>query len=56
MTSFKGAYSLPSFPREATQLLAPGPNTLGELTPIVLHYLWVCMCVCVPYLYPVCLV
>ena len=47
MTGLKGAYSLPLFPREDTQLLAPGLNTLGEPTPIVPHYLYVCVCVCV---------
>ena len=50
MTGFKGAYSLPLFPREDNQLLTPGPYTLGELTPIVPHYL----CVCVRVFYPVC--
>jgi len=51
VTSFKGAYSLPSFPREATQLLAPGPNTFGELSPIVPRYLCVCVRVSL-FLYP----
>ena len=53
VTGLTGEYSLPLFPREATQLLAPGLHTLGELSPIVLHYLCVCMCVRVFYLYPV---
>ena len=64
MTGLKGAYSLPLFPREDTQLPAPGPHTLGELSPIVPRYLYVCVCVCVffnpvltvqslLYLYPV---
>ena len=46
-TRLKGAYSLPLFPREDNQLLTPGLTTLGELTPIVPHCLYVCVCVCV---------
>ena len=45
MTRLKGAYTLPLFPREDNQLLTPGLYTLGELTPIVPHYLRVCVCV-----------
>ena len=47
-TRLKGAYSLPLFPREDNQLLTPGPYTLGELSLIVPHYLYVCVCVSNP--------
>ena len=33
--NFKGAQRLPLFPRKATPLPAPGPNTLCELSLIV---------------------
>ena len=49
VSRLKGEYSFPSFPKEATPLPAPGPNTLCHLAPIVLHYL----CVCVFVLNPV---
>ena len=52
MIRLKGAYYLPSFPKEANQLPAPGLYTLRELAPIVLHYLRVCVCV----FNPVCIV
>ena len=47
MIRLKGAQRLPPFPKEAIPLPAPGLNTLCELNPIVLHYLRVCVCVCV---------
>ena len=48
MNRLKGAYSLPSFLEEATQLLAPGLETFREFAPIVLRYLRVCVLVLNP--------
>ena len=45
MIRLKEAQRLPPFLMEATPLPAPGLYTLCQLTPIVLHYLRVCVCV-----------